>query len=162
MRKHYQITSSALVHAPAEVAYSVIADYREGHPHILPRKYFTYLEVERGGRGEGTVIRFGMRVLGTSRDFRAAVTEPEPGRVLVERNLEDGGSVSTFVVEPAGRHSRVTITTDLTAAPGLRGLAERLLTAALLPRIYARELEQLDSVAAERAGWAAAVAPAGA
>lgn len=46
MRKTYTITASATIGAPAEIVYRILADYHEGHPHILPRKYFTFLAVE--------------------------------------------------------------------------------------------------------------------
>lgn len=152
MLKNYKVSASMVVEAPAEMVYAIVADYREGHPQILPRKYFTALEVERGGRGEGTVIRFRMRLLGRERNFRAAITEPEPGRVLAETNLDDGGAVTSFVVDPyeRGRHSRVTIITELRSAAGLYGLAERFLTTTLLRRIYTLELKLLAALAERR------------
>jgi hypothetical protein len=150
MRKAYTVTASALVEAPAEVVYKILADYHEGHPHILPRKYFTFLAVERGGVGEGTLIRFGMRAFGKTRIARAAVTEPEPGRVLVETALDEGGPVTTFVVEPEGRRSRVTFRTELTSAAGLAGAVERFFATGYLKRVYAFELRQLNDFALTR------------
>jgi len=50
----YTITYSSRVTAPAAVAYGIIADYRDGHPHILPAKYFRNLQVQAGGRGAAT------------------------------------------------------------------------------------------------------------
>src|SRR5712672_1477568 len=78
---------------PPQAAYRVIADYRAGHPRIIPPRAFRDLTVERGGVGAGTIIRFRMRIGGVEREYRATVTEPEPGRVLVETN--DSGEVST-------------------------------------------------------------------
>jgi hypothetical protein len=151
MRKAYKVTASALVEAPAEVVYNILADYHEGHPAVLPRKYFTGLAVEGGsGRGDGTVIRFGMRAFGKTREARAAVTEPEPGRVLVETMLDDSGTVTTFLVEPEGRGARVTFTTELRGAAGLRGLFERFAATKYLRRVYAAELAQLAKVARAR------------
>ena len=150
MGKTFTVEASAPVGAPAEVVYNIIGDYRNGHPHILPRKYFEWLEVERGGRGEGTVIRFQMRVLGQSRVLRAAVTEPEPGRVLVETDTGGVGPVTTFTVEPTESGSQVTFSTLLTSAGGLVGVAERFVLRRILRRIYAAELKQLESVAVER------------
>ena len=152
MRKSFTVKASAKVDAPSEVVYGIIADYRTGHPQILPRPYFEWLEVERGGRGEGTVIRFQMRVLGQTRVLRAAVTEPELGRVLVETDTGGDGPVTTFTVEPEaeGSGSEVTISTELTSSGGLVGVAERVVLRRLLRRIYARELEQLGRVATER------------
>ena len=150
MGKTFTVKASSRVDAPAEVVYGIIADYRNGHPHILPRKYFEWLEVEQGGRGAGTVIRFQMRVLGQTRVLRAAITEPDPGRVLVETDTSGAGPVTTFTVEPEGASSHVTFSTELTSAGGLLGVAERLVLKRLLRRIYARELEQLGRVAVER------------
>ena len=150
MGKTFTVNASAPVDAPAEVVYGIIADYRNGHPHILPKQYFEWLEVEQGGRGEGTVIRFQMRVLGQTRVLRAVINEPDPGRVLVETDTSGAGPVTTFTVEPAGSGSHVTISTVLTSAGGPLGVAERFVLRRLLRRIYARELGQLGRVAVER------------
>lgn len=77
-------SATKIIKAPVEVIYKILADYRSGHPLILPRKYFHSLEVEEGRFGEGTVIRFQMRLLGQTRSFRLLNTEPEPGRILQE------------------------------------------------------------------------------
>jgi hypothetical protein len=150
MGKSFTVKASARVGAPAEVVYGIIADYRSGHPHILPKPYFEWLEVEQGGRGEGTVIRFQMRVLGQTRVLRAVVTEPEPGRVLVETDTGGAGPVTTFTVEPEESGSHVTFSTVLTSAGGPLGVLERFVLRRVLRRIYARELEQLGRVAVER------------
>ena len=150
MSKTYTVKASARVNAPAGFVYDIIADYRGGHPHILPKKYFEWLEVERGGRGEGTVIRFQMRVLGQTRVLRAAVTEPEPGRVLVETDTGGACPVTTLVVEPDGSGSSVTFSTELTSAGGPLGVLERFVLRRVLRRVYAAELKQLGRVAVER------------
>ena len=85
--------------ARRERVYSLIANYNDGHPRILP-KQFSDLVVEQGGIGAGTVIRFQMSILGKKQHFRAAITEPEPGHVLVETDLEPNGAVTTFTVNP--------------------------------------------------------------
>ena len=96
-RKHL-ISASANIPAPPQRAYSILANYRDEHPRILPPQ-FSNLAVEKGGIGAGTVIRFNMRVFGRKRSFRAAVTEPEPGRVLVETDLDTNRAVTTFIVD---------------------------------------------------------------
>lgn len=133
-----QITVSAFIEAPAERIYAILADYHEGHPHILPRPYFSDLEVEAGGVGEGTRIRFQMHVMGVTRMLRAEITEPEPGRVLVE--TLDTGAVTTFTVRPDEEGTQVTFSTTLPVRGGVAGWVERLLTPMLLRRIYTREL----------------------
>lgn len=138
---------TARIPVPPREVYDVIADYRDGHARILPRPPFVGLEVEEGGVGAGTRIRVDMRALGRSRSFRAEVTEPEPGRVLVETN--DTGYVTTFVVDPdaGGRGSVVTITTVPPDRPGLVAGLERWLARRLLRRTFEDELALLAEVA---------------
>src|SRR5262245_4028936 len=108
-----QIRASAVVQAPAERVYNLIADYRDGHPRIVPPRYFKWMHVENGGVGAGTTISFAMRVWGVTSVLRARISEPEPGRVLVEAYPETG-VVTTFSVEPEGAAAcRVTIATTL-------------------------------------------------
>jgi hypothetical protein len=147
----YTVESTARVHAPAAVAYGLIADYRNGHPHILPPKYFRKLTVEAGGVGAGTRISFEMGAMGTWRRAVAEVSEPEPGRVLHERLTTD--AVETwFVVEPVdGGACDVTIRTTLRTRGGIVGGIERLATTAFLRRVYRAELALLDTVARSRA-----------
>ena len=144
----YQVTTSLLINAPAKQLYDIIADYHDGHPLILPKPYFVSLKVEEGGFGAGTIINFQMRVFGKTQTFRAAITEPDPGRVLVESDL-DGGVVTTFkVLSVDGQHSEVVITTDgKTRRDGVVGLLERYLTEKYLRRIYKKELRQLAEIA---------------
>jgi len=148
----HRIAAEAVIDAPPAAAYAVIADYRDGHPRILPRPPFVSLEVEEGGVGAGTVIRFTMRMLGRTRTMRAAITEPQPGRVLVETDL-DGDVVSTFTVEPVedGRKSRITIVTEMNTLGRPLGWLQRRLVTRLLRPVYLREIAQLEAVAAERA-----------
>ncbi|HLS47817.1 MAG TPA: SRPBCC family protein [Gemmatimonadales bacterium] len=149
------IHASALIHAPPREVYAIIADYRAGHPQILPRPPFVSLDVEQGGTGEGTVIRVRMRVLGKAQEFRATVSEPEPGRVLVESN--DTGYVTVFTVDPEndGRHSRVGITTTHPVKRGPLAALERWFTGRLLRPVYQRELALLESLGVRAAEAAA-------
>jgi hypothetical protein len=142
------ITASAIIPARQERVYSLIANYLDGHPRILP-KQFGNLTVEQGGIGAGTVIRFQMSVLGSKRSFRAAITEPDPGRVLVERYLDGNNSVTTFTVDPgtAPADSRVTISTELPVKGGFAGTIERTVSTLLLRPIYLKELQNLARVA---------------
>ena len=121
----FTVGAAARVNTPARRVYDMIADYRNGHPRIIPPKYFTSLDVEEGGVGDGTVIRFTMRVLGSERTARARVSEPQPGRVLVETELTTG-YVTTFTVAPVGAGAAdVKIETKVPQGPGIRGTVER-------------------------------------
>jgi len=142
------VSASAVIPARRERVYSLIANYNDGHPRILPRQ-FTGLVVEHGGVGAGTIIRFQMNVFGRKQTFRAAITEPEPGRVLVETDLDANGAVTTFTVNPgaAPADSRVTISTELPVRGGFLGRIEKAMTTMLLRPMYVKELENLARVA---------------
>jgi hypothetical protein len=155
---HLHVTSTARVPASADAVYRLIADYHAGHPRILPAQYFHDLRVESGGLGAGTVIRFGMRVGGMDRQYHMVVAEPEPGRVLVEREAEPTAAraATTFTVIPAGdgRACDVTIATNLETRAGVAGALERWLTPPTLRRVYQAELRQLAAAAAQDAARA--------
>ena len=144
----YSFEQSAVIDAPPERVYGIVADYRNGHPRILP-KQFHDLVVEQGGVGEGTVIRFQATLMGRTETLRGTVTEPEPGRVLVER-YPDTGNVTTFTADPVdgGRATRMTISTVMQARGGVLGALERFLLPRVLRPIYVEELKRLAEVAA--------------
>jgi hypothetical protein len=147
--KTFRVAGTALINASAKVVYDIIADYHNGHPNIVPKRYFSNIVVEKGGWGAGTTIRFKMHAFGRTQDFRAAITEPEPGRVLVEANDEEsGGAVTTFTVDPIneGKETRVTITTDVRPTTRLVPL-ERAFTTWALRRVFAEELKLLARLA---------------
>lgn len=140
------------INAPAAEIYNIITDYRTMHPRILPKPYFLYLNVEKGGIGEGTIINFGMRIFGQTRSFRALISEPfrsaqdQSGRVLLETDLASG-VVTRFSVSPKeSRHlAEVTISTEL---KGL-GIVEGFLAKTMLQKVYREELDLLAGLAEE-------------
>jgi len=141
------VSASADLDAPADRVYRVVADYREGHPRIIPRPPFISLEVEEGGYGAGTVIRCTMKLASMQSTFRAAVTEPEPGRRLVETDLA-GGPVTTFTCEPlADGRTRATISTVLQRNGRTVGLIERWIIVRFLRKVYQEELRLLEAEA---------------
>lgn len=148
----HRFSESALIHAPPQVLYAIIADYQQGHQQILPRPPFVSLVVEQGGTGTGTVMRVEMRVLGQLQTYHSVVSESEPGRVIMETN--DNGYVTTFTVEPRadGQHANVTIATELTGRTGVLGALEAWFVARLLRPVYVKELGQLAAVAATHVG----------
>jgi hypothetical protein len=90
-----------------------------------------------------------MRSWGTTRDLRARVTEPLPGRRLVE-TYEDGAETAfTVAPESDGHEARVTISTRYERA-GLRGRIEGLLVPGFLRSVYTAELRMLSDVARAR------------
>jgi hypothetical protein len=101
------------------------------------------LEVEEGGFGAGTIVNFKMRLLGQTQSFRSLITEPEPGRVLLEDDLSSGVSTRFDVIALEDGRSQVTISTELKN----RGLVEGYIAKLLLQKIYRQELELLSDLA---------------
>src|SRR4051812_32466937 len=132
------------VAAPASDVYRMIADYHTGHPRIVPPRYFRNLQVDEGGYGAGTSIRYDFIAFGKTYHSRARITEPDPGRVLVETELEKG-AVTTFFVESLGTNrSMVTISTVLPVHGGAIGVIERALMRRFFERVYAEQLARID------------------
>ena len=140
-------TATRVIKVPAEIIYSVIADYRRMHWLILPKQYFLSLEVEEGGYGAGTIVNFAMRVLGQTQSFHSLITEPEPGRLLVETDINSGIPTSFHVVplEHEGQ-TQVTISTELKGQNFVEGWIAKM----MLQKIYRLELELLAKVTGEQ------------
>lgn len=140
----FNISASTLITAPAQQVYGIIADYRNGHPHIIPPKYFRNLVVEEGGTGAGTKIRFEMILFGKAQAAQSVITEPEPGRILVE-STTDGLAVTSFIVDAVegGKTAKVTISTEMKSM----GFVANLLIKLLFKRIYREELALLAEYA---------------
>ena len=140
MPAQYTVQASAHIDAPPATVYGIIADYHVGHPSILP-KAFRNLSVEAGGVGAGTIITFEAHAFGSITRFRGAVTEPQPGRVLVETYTEPSPSQTTFTVVPgANDGTDVTFFSELTSRDGLAGMFERFISTRFLKKLYAEEL----------------------
>lgn len=140
-----EVAASRSMRAVPATVYDIIADYRNGHPRILPPRYFGPLSVEAGGTGAGTRIRFTMKVLGREQEMVADIEEPEPGRVLLERYPATGG-VTSFTVEPSPDGCTVTIRTGW-SSPGVQGMIERIFAPSFLRKVYRDELDMLQAFA---------------
>jgi uncharacterized protein YndB with AHSA1/START domain len=140
-----EVSEARTINAPAEAVYGYIADH-EQHERFLPPA-FSDFRIEAGGVGAGTVTSFKVKAGGGTRAFRMRVEEPEPGRVLTESD-QNSDLVTTWTVTPEGDTCRVQIHTAW-GADGVVGLFERLLAPRSLRRLYAEELERLDSYARE-------------
>ena len=148
-----KVKAEAVLNARPEDVYATIADYKKGHPSILPKESFYDLQVEEGGYGAGTIMSFKARVLGVEQPFHQRVSEPELGRVLVEQDIDSIQNVTTiFKVIPVeqGQKSHVEITTTMNTSPGLKGFVERVVVSIFNPPIYRKELKLLESVAQKK------------
>ena len=141
------VSAEKTIAARAETVYGYLADMSV-HPRFLPDA-FSDFQVESGGVGAGTITRFKVTAGGRARDYRMEVSEPEPGRVLVE---SDTGSslVTTFTVTPQGDSSQVQISTTWNGAGGVGGFFERMFAPRAMHGIYMDELERLDAYARQQ------------
>lgn len=144
MSTTFHVEESAVINAPPARVYAVMADYRVGHPAVLPKPAFTRLVVEEGGVGAGTRFRVYVNVLGKEYVYHQVVTEPEPGRILRESDL-DSIQYTTITVDPlaGGTQSRVTIATEFQDKPGVAGFLNRLMQLPVARRLYRQELQNL-------------------
>lgn len=142
----YTFQVARVIRAPAAKLHAIIADYRVGHPSILPRPPFGALDVEAGGFGDGTVIRFDLKLMGQWHTTRARITEPQPGRRLDETDLA-GNFVTSYLFETLGAtETRITIrTVARIRAWGPFGWIEGAITPRILKPIYERELDLLTA-----------------
>jgi hypothetical protein len=140
---HTEVT--AVIDAPPAEVYAVFADYRHAHPQVLPKPYFGDLIVEKGGKGAGTVYRTSVTVMGQTTEYYMEVTEPEPGRRMVETDKKLG-VVTSFIIEPleGGKKSSVTLATDWTPRPGIMGWIEKLSTPGFMKKLYTDELNNVQ------------------
>ena len=143
---------SMIITARAAELYAVVADYHAGHPAILPKPYFQELTVEKGGVGAGTIVRASVKVMGRVFPVHHLVSEPEPGRVLQESDLDKPGEFTQFTFEPVngGAQTRVTIATEFVPSPGLMGVMERLTKPGMARKMYQQELRNLAAYVGER------------
>jgi hypothetical protein len=137
-------SAERLMAAPPDVIYHCIADYRSHHrPDGFLPPAFTDFEIERGGVGAGTELRWVVDAGGRRRTVHATISEPVPGRTLVE----SGSGIETiFTVEPAAAGARVRFDTTIDD-PGLAGVLSRLFAARILAPIYDDELRRLEAYA---------------
>lgn len=143
--------ASETIDARAEDIYAVVTDYRVGHPAILPKQYFTDLIVEEGGQGAGTILRGSVKVFGSEYPFHQAVTEPDPGRSLLETDTNTGQTTRwLFESLGDGAQTRVTIASDFPPSTGIVGVLERLTKPMVIRTIYRKELRQLADYMRER------------
>ena len=133
--------------APPDVVYRYLSDMQNHHPYFLPPASSDF-QVVSGGIGEGTVVTFQFTAGGRRRSFRQTLTEPEPGRRMVETDA-NSSSVTTFVVDPVdgGQSSRVTISTQWNGASGIGGFFERVFAPRVMKGIYLDQIRRLDEYA---------------
>jgi Polyketide cyclase / dehydrase and lipid transport len=138
-----RVEADRTIGGDAADVYHVLRDYSEHHPKIMPPDHFSNLEVESGGLGAGTVFHITAKVAGKRQRLHMQVTEPEPGTVLCETNL-DTGVVTQFTVSGNGSGTSVVRMSSEWEAHGLKGWLDRLFTPHVMRGLFNEQLEQLD------------------
>ena len=126
--------------------YTLVADFVDHHPHILPPA-FSDFRVETGGVGLGTITASTFSMGGRRQTLRTRVVRAEPGRVIEEIVL-GRPMTTTFTFRSDAAGTRVAIDTTWRPARGIAGFLERRFAPAMLSRIYEDELARLDAYAA--------------
>jgi len=138
-----------MINAQASVLYGIVADYKVGHPAILPSPPFLYLKVLEGGYGAGTKVEFAMTFFGKTNVEQAVVSEPEPGRILKEQTVINP-LTTYFKFEPKETGCLVTIRSELTRNKGIGGFLQMKLIKKLIHPVYRQELSKLALEAKKR------------
>lgn len=138
---NFLVEESAMIPAPASEVYALLRNYQpEGHPSILPKRYFTDLRIVKGGVGAGTIIDVDMKNGGRTTTMRLEVTEPQPGKLLAEED-KSMGILTHFIFEDIGDgSSKLTFKTWFRRKPGFRGWVEKLIVPGVTRKVYREEL----------------------
>lgn len=144
---HIFVRCERVIHASPEEIFSILADYTNRHPRILPANFLNY-RVERGGWGDGTVISYRFQAAGRERAYTMRVEETIKGQVLTERDI-DSSLVTRWSVLPVdhGQVSKVSVVSDWEGGKGVGGFFERTFAPLGLRKIYDEILSTLASQA---------------
>lgn len=145
----YTVKETKEIEADSQIIYNLLRNYVDGHPKILPTNYFDSLEIEKGGYGEGTVIKVQTKALGLKQQMRLTVSEPIPGEVLQEEDATLGLVTQFHVVPLSHKKSNVTIQTTWIQKSGLMGILEKWFIQSIAKKMYQEELELINSYCSE-------------
>jgi|SRR6185312_2521962 len=132
-----------VVDAKPEDVYTILADYKGKHKQILTPNFQDY-NVEKGGRGSGTVVSYRLLAGGRERFYRMHVDEPVKGKVITERD-SDSSLMTTWTLSPLkdGQQTMVSVASEWTGGTGVGGFFERVFAPIGLRRIYTNMLSLL-------------------
>jgi hypothetical protein len=122
------------------------------HPRFLPPAFSPYQVVE-GGVGAGTVTQFTVTAGGRTREYSTRITEPEPGKTLVETDTRSS-LVTTFSVLPQDGKPLARISSSWDGAGGIGGFFERTFAPRMLRKIFPDELLSIGGQAIRLGGRA--------
>lgn len=144
------VEASRTIDASADVVYGLLRDYRERHPSILPPAFHDY-GIEEGGEGAGTVFHVNVRAGGRTIHYHMRVSEPNPGRIIQEKDITTSLTTTFTVIPLDENHSTLRIATQWTGGSGIGGFMERTFAPGVMRRIYNEELDRIAAAVGTRA-----------
>jgi hypothetical protein len=137
------VQKERIVNAAPESVYAVLSDYKKQRPQMLTPNFLNYT-VEKGGKGDGTVVSYRLRAANRERPYEMKVSEPVKGEVITE---SDSGSslVTTWALSPlnGGQRTKVRVSSEWEGGTGVRGFFERTFAPLGLRSIYGNMLDSL-------------------
>lgn len=140
------VKSQRTIDAPPQEVYKVLTDYVVKRPSMLPTNFLDY-NVEKGGRGAGTVTSYRLHAGGRERLYRMKVEEPVRGKVITERDSRSS-LLSTWTLTPkkGGERTRVQIESEWEGGQGVKGFFEKTFAPLGLKSIYSTMLVRLTDL----------------
>jgi len=137
------VKKERVINAAPENVYAVLSDYKNQRPQMLTRNFLDYM-VEKGGKGNGTVVSYRLRAANRERPYKMRVDEPVKGEVITERD-NNSSLVTTWALSPlkGGKKTKVRVSSEWDGGTGVRGFFERTFAPLGLRRIYGRMLGEL-------------------
>jgi uncharacterized membrane protein len=142
MNRIYVQTEYIIPATPEEV-YESLIDFQNACPSILTSNFINY-NVEQGGVGEGTVIRYHLKAAGRKRPYRMHIAETSKGEILTERD-SNSSLVTMWTLTPVdnGQQTQVRLVSEWEGASGIGGFFERTCAPRGLRGIYDKMLSRL-------------------
>lgn len=137
------VQTEYVIPAPPEEVYESLIDFQNARPSILTSNFVNY-NVEQGGVGEGTVIRYHLKAAGRKRPYRMHITETSKGEILTERD-SNSSLVTMWTLTPVdnGQQTQVRLVSEWEGAGGIGGFFERAFAPRGLRGIYDKMLSRL-------------------
>lgn len=151
------VKKERVINAAPENVYAVLSDYKSQRPQMLTPNFLNYT-VEKGGKGDGTVVSYRLRAANRERPYEMRVNEPVKGEVITE---SDSGSslVTTWALSPlnGGQQTKVRVSSEWEGSTGVGGFFERTFAPLGLRGIYGNMLDSLLSLTGANATSVTAV-----
>lgn len=140
---HISVQSEYIIPAPPEKVYESLIDFQNARPSILTSNFVDY-NVEQGGVGEGTIIRYDLKAGGRKRPYRMHIIETLKGGILTERD-SNSSLVTMWTLTPVnyGQLTQVRLVSEWEGAGGIGGFFERTFAPSGLRGIYNEMLSRL-------------------